>query len=183
MSKIKTIVLAPEVANDPSNWKEGDVLVIGTHRCPLVVLAVTQSLRPLVNQEERTHFLEMHSTEVLIRNGIAHIERTVPEPEPAPANPFDHPAFEGWEKGVKGTMFKQIAPPGKPSRIIQLFDDGSFYWDDPSDKMHSPIERHLTLAANLPEAAEIINRLAPVAPAEVVAAAVVAFVKSKEAGK
>jgi hypothetical protein len=58
--------------------------------------------------------------------------------------------------------------------------DGSFYWNLLHGPLQNPVLQNKTLAANLVDVAKIINALAEIAPAQVVADTVVAFVKYKE---
>lgn len=152
-------------------------LVAGDKRFPFRIVSDACSwVRPCYGPELKS-WMDATTVHHLITTGIAHIEA----PEPEPADPFAHPALEGWSQRSSYHYAYGMSDPS--ADLFQIWERGSFCWSVKGGSCQFAFESNPTLAANLPEAAEIINRLAPDHPAEVVAAAVVAFVKYKEAGK
>jgi len=167
MNNTKTITLSKDDAMNKDNWKAGDSLVIDHARLPFTPHGISGS-RPQAG-ELAYEWMDCYSVVGLIRSGLAHIERTVE------VNPFDAPEFKGWESTDRESRIFT-----HDQKQIKLYSHGGIEWSDSPWHYGKPLRVNPTLAANLPAVARIINALAPITPAEVVAGAVVEFVKYKE---
>jgi len=112
--------------------------------------------------------------QALVALGGAHIE--VQEPDV-----FDDPAFAGW---VIAGNCRELRTSERAAFLLYSEENGTaslHWWLEGVGRLDSKTLRmNPTLAANLVDVARIINALAEIAPAQVVADAVVAFVKYKE---
>lgn len=152
-------------------------LVIGGVRIPFGKVsnpAGQVMYRPLVGGRNN-EWIDYSAIQGMLRNGFAHIERTIQK-----VNPFDAPEFTGWGCHGKppeaGNRYAQIG-----EYKISVYCDGSItyskdnQWGSRWLSGKSPV-----IEANLLEVARLINRLASDMPGPVVASAVLAYVDHKE---
>jgi hypothetical protein len=165
---MKTRTLSLDESLHECNWTDKMTLVGNGRRIPF------KNIKPFGPRPSMApnKFLGDIIVQRILEAGLAHIE--VQEPDV-----FDDPAFAGWKVMECGRKYGL----GTPQRfyLYCINDIGAFHWTAGDGfEVNVGIAASETLPANLVEVAKIINALAEIAPAQVVADTVVAFVKYKE---